>query len=50
MKKLRQAVDEVDNLRDEEEQQGLAEVAQDGHHGQGHSAARDFQITIFSRA
>jgi hypothetical protein len=40
VKKLRQAVDEVDDLRDEEEEQGLAEVTQNGDHGQRHAAKK----------
>lgn len=40
MKKLRQAVEEVDDLRDEEEEQRLAEVAQDGDDRQRHAAVK----------
>lgn len=36
MEELRQGVQEVQHLRDEEQQHGLAEVAQDPHHGEGH--------------
>lgn len=36
MKKLRQGVDKVDHLRDEEEQHHLAEVSQDANHSKCH--------------
>ena len=34
---LRGAVEKVDDLRDEEEEQGLGEVTDNGHHGKGHA-------------
>ena len=36
MEQLRQGVEEVDNLGDEEEQHGFAEVSQDADHRKGH--------------
>lgn len=36
VEELRQGVDEVDHLGDEEEQHGFAEVPQDAHHRKGH--------------
>lgn len=36
MKKLRQGIDKVDHLRDEEEEHRLAEVSQDTDDGEGH--------------
>jgi len=41
MKELWQTVDEVDHLRDEEEKQGLAEVAKNCNHCQRHSAEKN---------
>ena len=40
MKKLRQAVEEVDDLRDEEEEKRLAEMAQDGDDRKRHTAVK----------
>lgn len=36
MKKLRQGIDKVDHLRDEEEEHRLAEVSQDTDNSEGH--------------
>ena len=38
VEQLRQAVDKVDDLRHEEQEQRFAEVAEDGDYGQCHSA------------
>lgn len=37
MEKLRQGVDKVYDLRDEEQQHGFAEMAEDPDHGEGHA-------------
>lgn len=38
MKQLRKRVNEVDDLRDEEQQHGLAEMAEDSNHCKRHSS------------
>lgn len=38
VEKLRQRVEEVGHLRDEEEKHRLAEVPKDAHHGKGHAS------------
>ena len=36
VEKLGQRVKEVEHLGDEEQEEGLGEVSQDGHHSKGH--------------
>lgn len=45
VEELRQGIQEVENLWDEEQQHGFAEVPKDAHYGKGHPSKKAERIT-----